>query len=149
MLAKRWRRAIPVALLPIAAALSASTPVQAADYWTVLVLARDEKGQEVPIRYGDATLGYTKACQLHNFCNVAYMQATIAGAGDTSDETGGRFKYTGHLVGGAAGDITLIVVADLNGVTQRGPTPDGRAVGMITAYCLGPPRCPDAVNRSS
>ena len=81
--------------------------------------------------------------------NVAYMQATIAGAGDTSDEGGGRFKYTGHLVGGEAGDITLIVIADLNRRTQRGDAPDGRAVGMITAYCLGLPRCPDAVNHSS
>lgn len=149
MSVRRWCQAGAVLVASMAAAIGTSAPVYAADYWTVLALTRDEKGQEVPIRFGDASLGYTKACQRHNFCNVTCMQATIEGAGDTSDETGGRFKYTGHLVGGEAGDVTLIVIADLNGVTQRGPTPDGRAVGMITAYCLGALRCPDAVNRTA
>jgi len=79
--------------------------------------------------------------------NVTYMQATIAGSGDTFDEDGGRFTYTGHLVGGPSGDVTLIVIGDQNRVTARGLTPDGRAVGVITAYCLGAPRCPDDVNR--
>jgi hypothetical protein len=76
------------------------------------------------------------------------MQATIAGSGDLSDEGGGRFKYTGHLVGGPAGHVTLIVIGDQNRVTARGVTPDGRTVGLITAYCLGILRCPDDVNRS-
>ena len=138
---RSWTRQVAALGTCVVAVGTFSTSARAADYWTVLALVRDEKAQEVPIRYGDTTLGYTKACQLHNFCNVAYMTATIAGTGDSSD--------TGHVVGGEAGDITLIVVADLNRRTQRGDTPDSRAVGMITAYCLGPPRCPDAVNRSS
>ena len=79
-----------VAASMVATIASLSTPLHAADYWTVLALVQDEKAQEMPIRYGDATLGYTKACQLHNFFN-----------------------------------------------------------GMITAYCLGSPRCPDTVNRSA
>ena len=70
---------VSIALAIAVAATAMSGPASAADYWTVLALVSDEKGQEVPIRYGDATLGFTKACQLHNFCNVAYMQATLAG----------------------------------------------------------------------
>ncbi|MDT7580897.1 MAG: hypothetical protein QOK35_2161 [Pseudonocardiales bacterium] len=61
MSVKRWCSSIAVLIMTMTAAAVASTPAHAADYWTVLALARDEKGQEVPIRLGDGSLGYTKA----------------------------------------------------------------------------------------
>ncbi|MDN5918187.1 MAG: hypothetical protein L0I76_24335 [Pseudonocardia sp.] len=126
--------------------LVTSPPAHAADYWTVMVRATDERGQYMPVRNGDAGFGYTKACQKHNFCNLNLIQATIEGRGDTSDEGGGRFKYTGHVVGDEVGDVTLIVIGDLNPQTARGATPDGGPAGVITAYCAGAPRCPDPIN---
>lgn len=113
-----------------------------------MVIATDEKGLLVPVRFGDYGFGWSKSCQKHNFCNVDFMQATIEGYGDRSDETGGRIKYTGHLIGGSVGELTLIVIVDQIPQTQRGPTPDGLGAGMITAYCAGMLRCPDEVNGS-
>lgn len=135
-----------VAALTATLALLLAGPASAADYWTPMVIAVDEKGQQVPVRFGDPGFGWTKACQKHNLCNLDFIHATIEGHGDLSDEGGGRFKYQGHLIGGSVGHLTLIVIADLNTRTRLGSTPDGLGAGVITAYCDGMLRCPDEVN---
>ncbi len=121
-------------------------PAYAADYWTPMAIATDEFGHRVPIRLGSKDLGFTKACDKHNLCNLKYIQATIATPGNGSDEGGGRFKYRAYLVGGNVGVVELVVIGDQNLRTQVGMSPDGLPVGVITANCTGRARCPDEVN---
>lgn len=126
--------------------LGLAQPAWAADYWTPMAVATDEFGHQVPIRLGSKDLGFTKACDVHNFCNLKYIQATIAAPGNGSDEGGGRFKYRAYLVGGNVGVVELVVIGDQNRRTRVGDSPDVLPVGVITAYCTGMVRCPDEVN---
>lgn len=128
------------------AAVGLAQPASAADYWSAMAVATDEFGHQVPIRFGSKDLGFTKACDKHNLCNLTYMQATIAAPGNGSDEGGGRFKYRAYLVGGNVGVVELVVIGDQNRRTQVGNSPDALPVGVITAYCTGMLRCPDDVN---
>lgn len=119
------------------------------NYWTILTSTHDWDGRYSPTRCGDSTIGWSKACYYHNFCEFKTINLTIAGKGDLIDTSGTRYTYRGHAVGyynGGYYDVTLRVVVDRSKTTAQGSTPDGSVVGTITAYCEGYTECPNAVN---
>ena len=115
------------------------------EYFGLIVLPVDEEGVVVPVRNGDATLGFAKACTKHNLCSLRVIIAAIEGRGDKEILGAFRARYTAHIVGEGT-DITVRVLVHTGRDTARGDTPDGRPVGVITAYCDGMERCPDVVN---
>lgn len=122
-------------------------PISNQEYFGVILLARDEQGIEVPVRNGDQTLGFAKACWKHNFCNLRAIALTIQGRQDKQPPEGSRVVYLAHAVGGGF-DLRLRVVVDTSTFTRRGTPPDGRPTGVITAYCEGMVRCPDELNQA-
>ena len=120
-------------------------PVPDEEYFGLILLPRDEQGVEVPIRNGDETLGFAKACTKHNFCSLMAMSSTIRGSGDKQSPEGPRVVYRGHVVGDGY-DVVLRVVVDTSTFSRRGAPLDGRPIGVITAYCEGSLRCPDVLN---
>lgn len=134
-----------VALSAEGAAGANERPVTDAEYFSVLALVTDEEGVEVPVRNGDATVGHAKACWKHNFCSLRAISLAISGRGNKHPPEGPRVVYTAHAVGDGM-DIVLRVAVDTSTFTGRGTPLDGRTTGVITAYCEGMVRCPDALN---
>jgi hypothetical protein len=122
-------------------------PVSDQEYFGVIQLPRDEQDVEVPVRNGDQTLGFAKACWKHNFCSLRAIALTIQGRQNKQPPEGPRVVYLAHAVGGGF-DLRLRVVVDTSTFTRRGTPPDGRPAGVITAYCEGTMRCPDELNRA-
>jgi hypothetical protein len=139
--------AILVAVMSAAPASADPRPVPDAEYFGLVLVPRDEEGIEVPIRNGDETLGFAKACWKHNFCNLHAMVLAIQGRQNKQPPEGPRVVYLAHAVGGGF-DLRLRVVVDTSTFTRRGAPPDGRPAGVITAYCEGVLRCPDELNQA-
>lgn len=137
--------ALAVTLSPPASA--DDRPISDQEYFGVILLPRDEQGVEVPVRNGDQTLGFAKACWKHNFCNLRAIALAVQGRQNKQPPEGSRVVYLAHAVGGGF-DLRLRVVADTSAFTRRGAPPDGRPAGVITAYCEGMVRCPDELNRA-
>lgn len=131
----------------VAEAEPMAPPIPDEEYFGLILLPRDEQGVEVPIRNGDATLGFAKACAKHNFCSVSAMELAIRGSGNKQPPEGPRVVYRAHAVGDGY-DFVLRLVADTSTFSVRGAPPDGRPIGMVTAYCEGMLRCPDALNQT-
>ena len=141
---------VAVVLLATTVAGTASAdprPISDAEYFGLIMLARDEEGVEVPVRNGDDTLGFAKACWKHNFCNLRAIALAIQGRQNKQPPEGPRVVYLAHAVGRGF-DLRLRVVADTSTFTRRGTPPDGHSAGVITAYCEGMTRCPDELNRA-
>lgn len=136
-----------LATVPAGTALADPRPISDEEYFGLILLPRDEEGVEVPVRNGDETLGFAKACSKHNFCSVRAIALTIQGRQNKQPPEGPRVVYRAHAVGGGF-DLRLRVVVDTSTFTRRGAPPDGRPAGVITAYCEGMLRCPDELNRA-
>jgi hypothetical protein len=139
--------AVMLATMSTAAASAEPRPITDAEYFGLILLPRDEEGVEVPVRNGDQTLGFAKACWKHNFCNLRAIALAIQGRQNKQAPEGPRVVYLAHAVGGGF-DLRLRVVVDTSTFTRRGTPPDGRPAGVITAYCEGMARCPDELNRA-
>jgi hypothetical protein len=139
--------AVMLATMSTGAASGEPRPVSDAEYFGLILLPRDEEGVEVPIRNGDQTLGFAKACWKHNFCNVRAMALAIQGRQNKQPPEGPRVVYLAHAVGSGF-DLGLRIVVDTSTVTRRGAPPDGRPAGVITAYCEDMLRCPDELNQA-
>jgi hypothetical protein len=62
--------------------------------------------------------------------------------------TGTRYQYGGVIANPASLQVVMAIVAspDQSTKTQWGTTPDGRPMGLITAYCKNVEPCPSWVN---
>ena len=137
-----------IALMAAPTAVAAEPrPISDEEYFGLILVLRDEEGVEVPVRNGDQTLGFAKACWKHNFCNLRAVAVAVQGRQNKQRPEGPRVVYVAHAVGGGL-DLRLRVVVDTSTFTRRGTPPDGRPAGVITAYCEGMARCPDELNRA-
>ena len=124
---------------------SAPPPIDRGAWDEVLTSTTTWDGYYAPTRQGTSRLAYQKACGYHNVCtfkifNTAYQGFCKAPAGT-------RCLYI-TLVVDNNGNIKMEikVIYDKSNTSQYGRTADGRAVGTITAYCVGYTRCPSWVN---
>ncbi|MEV7617562.1 hypothetical protein [Streptomyces sp. NPDC089799] len=110
--------------------------------WSV----RDWDGNDIPTRHGTDDFGWLHASSKHNMYSAKAINAPYDGTADKV--TGTRVEYWG-VVATNQGQVRMRTVS----VAERGtrgpagkPTPDGRPIGTMTAYCLGQTVCPDWVN---
>lgn len=138
--------ALALLLASTASGRAGERPISDAEYFSLLALPVDEEGVEVPLRNGDESLGFNKACWRHNLCSSRVIEAAVTGQGNKEPLGGVRWRYTAHVVGDGV-HIVVRVVTHMGLDTRRAPTtPDARPVGVITAYCDGMLRCPDIIN---
>jgi hypothetical protein len=121
----------------------------------------DLSGNIIPLRVGrsdaqwqggDTGANYNHASVDHNLCNLNafYSMFTNNHRGPLHNGIADRYEYDTLIV-----DNNLDVEQQIDGSASAAThgfgdnTPDGRAFGMVTAYCLGYTRCPAWVNAVS
>jgi hypothetical protein len=117
----------------------------------------DERGRDVPVRqgYSDAeaegvdagAFGYNHTCWDHNMCNFVVFDKAITQETGTSVGNN-KYQYEVYLVDNNLDiDADVLIVATQSRTDYEGEiTPDGRPIGVITAYCQGYTTCPEFVN---
>lgn len=122
----------------------------------VKVWSRDANGLRIPTRFGNGELGWSHFSGAHNITNPRVIQVTTSEhpEAQTPQEQRGnphRLKYGGVLVdrrGHVIARVQVWVQNDKRTQDGRYWVTDGSGiVGVITAYCVGQNRCPDALNR--
>jgi hypothetical protein len=101
-------------------------------------------GIYAPTRYGSGKLGYSKACWEHNLCNLNAFAAAYRGY--CKEPSGTRCVYIAYVLYNGNPKIAIRVILERARTSQFGTTSDNRAVGTLTAYCVGSSRCPAYVN---
>ncbi|WP_280474599.1 hypothetical protein [Nocardia asiatica] len=102
----------------------------------------------IPIRSGNADLGFDHYAQKHNLTKHYVIQHTIRTAKPKT--SGARVEYLVEYKhakrrGEVDDRVTLHIVAQAATRTDDGiyKTPDNKNIGVITAYCEGRNTCPD------
>ncbi|MEU6827354.1 hypothetical protein ABZ894_01760 [Nocardia beijingensis] len=133
--------ALGVATLPVGFA-------SAANWSDILAEATDANKVTIPIRAGDADLGFDHYAQKHNLTKYYVIQHTIRTAKPKG--SGARVEYLVEYKhaksrGKVDDRVTLHIVAQAATRTDDGryKTPDNKNIGVITAYCEGRNTCPD------
>ena len=91
--------------------------------------------------------GFYHSCFDHNICSyVIFNKAFTQEAGTAKGNN--KFQYELYLVDSNLNiDVDIILVQTQNKTDYEGEnTPDGRPIGLITAYCVGYTDCPEAVD---
>ena len=110
----------------------------------------DEDGTETPIRRGNSEWGYTHYSGKHNL----YTPGPIAAAlrDEPYSQSGARLQYRAYLTDLSTGKILVTVRVVVQAATRtadgRFTMPDGKFVGVITAFCEGSNVCPELVNNN-
>ncbi|MBQ0894919.1 hypothetical protein KBX37_17745 [Micromonospora sp. U56] len=121
-----------------------------AEWWIILKEYRDRSNRTVPVRLGNGALGYNHYAVRHNLRSFAPLEAAFKTT-KPDKINGNRIEYIAYVVNTGNGAIHKIVRV----ITQNArhssdyayETPDGKPVGVITAYCQGENKCPDWVNK--
>ncbi|MGN9806468.1 hypothetical protein [Micromonospora sp. L32] len=114
-------------------------------WWSVVWSGRDRNGTYVPLRLGNSDLGYLHYNVRHNLVSLEPWKAALNSHGPNA-----QGNYVALLVDRNLGvRETVIFGVQLSTRTQDGryTSPDGAYIGVITGYCKGKNKCPDAVNR--
>ncbi|WBC17397.1 hypothetical protein O7600_11420 [Micromonospora sp. WMMA1998] len=114
-------------------------------WWSVVWGGRDWNNTYVPLRLGDGNLGYRHYSVRHNLLAIDPFKAALKSRGPDA-----KSNYTALLVDSNLG-IRETVVFGVQMATRtsdgRYVSPDGAYIGVITGYCKGKTKCPNAVNR--
>ena len=114
-------------------------------WWSVVWGGRDWNGTYVPLRLGNADLGYRHYNVRHNLTSIDPFKAALKAHGPNAQS-----NYTALLVDSNLG-VRETVVFGVQMATRtsdgRYVSPDGAYIGVITGYCKGKSKCPNAVNR--
>ncbi|MEU1549645.1 hypothetical protein [Nocardia sp. NPDC005745] len=120
----------------------------AADRSDILAEANDANEATIPIRAGNADLGFDHYAQKHNLTKYYVIQHAIRTAKPKT--SGARVEYLveykhAKSKGKVDDRVTLHIVAQAATRTDDGryKTPDNKNIGVITAYCEGRNTCPD------
>ncbi|MFD3870298.1 hypothetical protein [Streptomyces sp. NPDC058623] len=110
--------------------------------WSV----RDWDGNDIPTRHGTTDFGWLHASSTHNMRSEKAIDAAYHGNADKV--TGNRAEYWAVVVtNNGQVRMTTVSIAERGNRGPAGvPTPDGRPIGTITAYCRGQTLCPDWIN---
>lgn len=120
----------------------------AANWSDILAEATDTDKVNIPIRVGNADLGFEHYAQNHNLTRYYVIQHAIRSAKPKT--SGARVEYLveykhAKSKGNVDDRVTLHIIAQAATRTDDGKykTPDNKNIGVITAYCEGRDRCPD------
>lgn len=110
-------------------------------WYEIYASYRDESNRDIPVRqgYSDAdevdagAFGFYHSCFDHNICSYAITRESGTAKGNN------KFQYELYLVDSNLNiDVDIILVQTQNKTDYEGEnTPDGRPIGLITAYCAG------------
>ncbi|RJO69294.1 hypothetical protein D5S18_32150 [Nocardia panacis] len=110
---------------------------------TILWEQSDINGISIPIRQGDARIGYNHFAQRHNLSSGGAVRQAIKVAKPIT--TGARVEYVTLFT--HANDheqVYLRVIAQAATTTddREYSSPDGKYIGVVTAYCDSMNKCP-------
>ncbi|MEH0823371.1 MULTISPECIES: hypothetical protein [unclassified Micromonospora] len=121
-----------------------------AEWWIILKEYRDRSKRTVPVRLGNGALGYNHYAVRHNLRSFAPLEAAFKTT-KPDKINGNRIEYIAYVVNTGSGAIHKIVRVITQNASHSSDyayvTPDGKPVGVITAYCQGENKCPDWVNK--
>lgn len=116
----------------------------ATNWDTVITSTTTWDGLYAPTRWGSGKLGFSKACNQHNVCNSRIFNAAYQGY--CKEPSGTRCVYIAYVLYNGQPKIAIRVIMERARTSTFGTTSDNRAVGTLTAYCVGSTRCPSYVN---
>ncbi|MDH6462282.1 hypothetical protein M2302_002460 [Micromonospora sp. A200] len=123
---------------------------QDAKWWTIIWDYKDLRGTTTPIRLGDSKLGYSHYAQRHNLTSSKPIKAAFQ-THKPDKASGARLEYISWATDMSNGSVRLQVRVIVQAATRTDDgkyrTPDGKNVGVITAYCQGYNKCPAWVNK--
>jgi hypothetical protein len=109
----------------------------------------DLRGTYTPVRRGNSVFGYNHYAAQHNLYNANAIHAAFQTHHPDVDH-GSHLEYISWLTDTSNGSIklTVRVVVQAASRTDDGVyfTPDGKNIGVITAFCEGYNLCPAWVN---
>lgn len=133
---------------------------QQATPWTIMSDQNDREGVDMPARQGvrgtgtnyRGGFGYAKYSGKHNFRSIPLVRDTIRFGTKIQRPQYLGPDYDGHVVGTAPNGVYVDQAVQLGANAQRYSyalqqnSPDGKIVGVITAFCRGRTMCPEEVN---
>lgn len=123
---------------------------QDAKWWTIIWDYKDLRGTTTPVRLGDNKLGYSHYAQRHNLTSSKPIKAAFQ-THKPDKASGARLEYISWATDMSNGSVRLQVRVIVQAATRTDDgkyrTPDGKNVGVITAYCQGYNKCPAWVNK--
>jgi hypothetical protein len=109
-----------------------------AQWWIILKEYRDRGGRIVPLRLGNGLLGYDHYAVKHNLRSFAPLEAAFK-TSKPDKINGNRVEYIAYVVNTGNGAIHKVVRVITQNASHTADwayvTPDGKPVGVITAYC--------------
>lgn len=123
------------------------------DIFKIWAAAVDQDGWDIPLRQGQnvaPVFGIAHGGIKHGISSPPNITAVIQlGAKDLErGPENPTYRLEAYNTDDPEQRETVVVGAFTGNILEPiGPTPDGRAVGLITAYCQGKERCPGWVDR--
>lgn len=128
--------------------------------WLIMDEPSDKNGNAIPVRRGKrgtggefaGGFGYEKFSVKHNVTSLEVVRAAITRGSIVPKPERQGINYEGHLVGQAPNGVNvdekIVVVTRPShySTSMRANSPDGKSVGVITAYCTRKMRCPNEIN---
>jgi hypothetical protein len=120
-----------------------------ASWWVILWDERDLAGTGTPVRFGDSSLGYYHYSGPHNLTTYKPIHAAFQ-THKPDYASGAHLEYNSLVVNRQNAQIYLQVKVIVQAATRTDDgvyyTPDGKNIGVITAYCVNFDPCPGWVN---
>lgn len=133
----------------VAAPAALEPPGGGSHWWSIIWDYHDLRGTSTPVRWGSEELGYAHYAQPHNLLSNKPIQAAFQ-THKPDKAVGAHLEYIALAVDPANGTIYLtirvIVQAAIRTDDGKYRTPDGKNIGVVTAYCEGHTVCPAWVN---
>lgn len=130
------------------------------DPWFIISDQKDKVGLDMPVRRGirgtgpnfKGGFGYEKYSEKHNVTSIRLVHAAITQGSKAQLPGRAGPNYEGHVVGQAQDGVYIdekIVVGTDAGhyvYALKQNSPDGKPVGVVTAFCQNKVKCPNEVN---
>lgn len=132
------------------AADGAAVSSAASDHWSVVkFVGTDADGRHIPTRQGNRNFGWVHFSGPHNITSRKVVKVAVSE--HPEKKNGARLEYGAVLTDGLGMILARVkVIAQYSWETadHKYQLADrGQKIGVITAYCQGTNKCPDALNR--